>query len=121
MKKTRSRKSRDTVPLNIGCTSIQNITQSFTAGLACISYAVQFMYFNCQILYLLNKGNHETRTRKNIFTSGPIIFCGSVEHFFYVGGPFTEYAMAAKWIEKVGKYYNEECRYDIIITSRVQV
>jgi hypothetical protein len=39
--------------------------------------------------------------------------------FFYAGGPFTEYAVAAKWIEKVGKYYNEECRYKIIITSRV--
>ncbi len=39
--------------------------------------------------------------------------------FFYAGGPFTEYAVAAKWIEKVGKYYNEECRYDIVITSRV--
>jgi len=41
--------------------------------------------------------------------------------FFYAGGPFTEYAVAAKWIEKVGKYYNEECRYDIVITSRVQI
>jgi hypothetical protein len=41
--------------------------------------------------------------------------------FFYAGGPFTEYAVAAKWIEKVGKYYHEECRYDIVITSRVQV
>jgi hypothetical protein len=70
----------------------------------------------------LNKSKYGAHNRR-IFSPAGSSNCvdPKIKILFYAGGPFTEYAVAAKWIEKAGKYYNEECRYDIIITSRVQV
>jgi hypothetical protein len=91
-----------------------------------------------QILYFLNKGKPGTHTRKNILTSEPIIFCGSEEENIFLcrrtfhrvrsGGQMDwESREILQWRVQVGhhNYFKSagktEPRYDIIITSRLQV